>query len=650
MRIATGSGHKPPVRGVLKRASHRCRPAFGLWRSHVAAFFLAGLVLLAGCSAGNHSGPPPSPPPALTLHGLVRSGALPIVGATVSVYAAGASRALGQATSIGDGTFAIPLAQTPALGTVIYFIARGGNAGAGAQPATALLAVAGAWCGAARGCAFPATVSIDELSTVAAAYALAGFLHAGGTGPLLSGTDPGFANALVGLDNLVGVSGGAVAPGLANLACTGTGKPVNCEALRKLNTLASVLAACVQAGSTTATVCTGLMQASGGTSDTLAAILHIASDPAVRSRGAAVFDLLSAAPIYMPVLAAAPNDWTLALTFTGGGLYQPTGVAVDVAGNVWVADYSIPGAVSEFAPAGIPLSGSSGFTGGGLAGPTAVAIDAAGNAWVANWNGGDGKAISELGPDGTPLSGPGGFTGGGLLGPVALAVTSQGTLWVANFGNSTLSRLTAGGQASGPFGGGGLNFPVAIGVDAPGNVWVANQSGNSVSEFNPAGTPLAAAYTGGGLTEPAGLALDPAGNVWVSDFATAAISELVGGDTPPASCPAAPGTGATGCPRSPAGGYSGGGLAGPNGIAVDALGQVFITNFHGNSLTELAGTGVALSPAGGYTSRGLAQPYGLAIDAAGNVWVSDFATGALTEFLGLATPVKTPLIGPPSPP
>jgi DNA-binding beta-propeller fold protein YncE len=581
---------------------------------------------------------------------MVRSGTLPVVGATVSVYAAGLPSALGQATSAGDGTFAIPLAKTPATGTVIYFIARGGNAGAGAQPATALLAVAGAWCDAASGCAFPATVSIDGLTTVAAAYALAGFLHDDGAGPMLSGTDPGLANALVGLGNLVGTTGGEIAPGLANLACTGTGEPVNCEALRKLDTLASVLAACVQAGSSAATACTGLMQAADGASDTLTAILRIASDPAVREHGAAVFDLLSAAPTYMPVLAAAPNDWTLALTFTGGGLYQPTGVAVDAAGNVWAADYSVPGAVSEFTPAGIPLSGSSGFTGGGLAGPTAVAIDAAGNAWVADWDGGNGKTISELGPDGTPLSGSGGFSGGGLLGPVALAVTPQSILWVANFGNSTLSWLTADGQVSGPFSGGGLNFPVAIGVDAPGDVWVANQSGNSVSEFNPAGTPLAAAYTGGGLTEPAGLALDPAGNVWVSDFATDAISELVGGDTPSASCPATPGTGATGCPRSPAGGYTGGGLAGPDGLAVDALGRVFITNFHGNSLTELAGTGAALSPAGGYTSRGLAQPYGLAIDAAGNVWVSDFATGALTEFLGLAAPVKTPLIGPPSPP
>ncbi len=644
MGIAIDSVHKPPVQSVLKRAPHRWLPR------GFTTFGLTGgvLVLLAGCGAGNHSGPPP--PPALTLHGMVRSGVLPIVGAVVNAYAAGASRALGQAASIGDGTFAIPLAKLPASGAVIYFIARGGNAGAGAQPATALLAVAGAWCGAASGCAFPATVSVDELSTVAAAYALAGFLHDNGTGPVLSGTDPGLANALAGLGNLVGVAGGDLAPGLANLACTGTGEPVNCEALRKLDTLASVLAACVQAGSNTATVCTGLMQAAGGTRDTLAAILRIASNPAVRNRGATVFDLLSAAPTYIPVLAAAPNGWTLALTFTGGGLYQPTGVAVDAAGNVWVADYSIPGAVSEFAPAGIPLSGSSGFTGGGLAGPTAIAIDVAGNAWVANWDGGDGKTISELGPDGTPLSGPSGFTGGGLLGPVALSMAPNGALWIANFGNSTLTRLTTGGQASGPFSGGGLNLPVAIGVDAASNVWVANQSGNSVSEFNPAGTPLAGAYTGGGLTEPAGLALDPAGNVWVSDFATDAISELVGGNTPPASCPAVPDAGATGCPRSPAGGYTGGGLAGPNGIAVDALGQVFIANFHGNSLTELAGTGAALSPAGGYTSRGLAQPYGLAIDAAGNVWVSDFATDTLTEFLGLAAPVKTPLIGPPSPP
>jgi hypothetical protein len=42
----------------------------------------------------------------------------------------------------------------------------------------------------------------------------------------------------------------------------------------------------------------------------------------------------------------------------------------------------------------------------------------------------------------------------------------------------------------------------------------------------------------------------------------------------------------------------------------------------------------------------LLEPYAVAIDAAGNVWVSNYGSDTLTEFIGVAAPVKTPLLGP----
>jgi streptogramin lyase len=106
-------------------------------------------------------------------------------------------------------------------------------------------------------------------------------------------------------------------------------------------------------------------------------------------------------------------------------------------------------------------------------------------------------------------------------------------------------------------------------------------------------------------------------------------------------------------------GYTGGGLDQPNGIAVDGSGTVWTTNYHGGSITELAGAatakpGAILSPSAGFgTTANLVEPYAVAIDPSGNVWISNFATvpapgkqGTITEFVGLATPVRTPLVGP----
>ncbi len=99
-------------------------------------------------------------------------------------------------------------------------------------------------------------------------------------------------------------------------------------------------------------------------------------------------------------------------------------------------------------------------------------------------------------------------------------------------------------------------------------------------------------------------------------------------------------------------GYSGGGLNHPNGIAVDGAGNIWLANFEGNTITELQGAngsapGHALSSSSGFgLDAKLGKPYGIAIDESGNVWVSNYGEDAITEFVGTATPVKTPLLGP----
>ena len=64
-----------------------------------------------------------------------------------------------------------------------------------------------------------------------------------------------------------------------------------------------------------------------------------------------------------------------------------------------------------------------------------------------------------------------------------------------------------------------------------------------------------------------------------------------------------------------------------------------------------AAPGMFLSPATGFgTDASLLDPYGLAIDASGNLWVTNAGKNTLTQFIGVAVPVKTPLAGPPQTP
>jgi streptogramin lyase len=91
-------------------------------------------------------------------------------------------------------------------------------------------------------------------------------------------------------------------------------------------------------------------------------------------------------------------------------------------------------------------------------------------------------------------------------------------------------------------------------------------------------------------------------------------------------------------------GYSGGGLSGPDFIALDGSGNAWITNRMNsvNSISEISHAGIALSPSNGFRAGGLASPYQIAVDGSGDVWVTNSFT-TITEFIGAATPVITPL-------
>ena len=592
-------------------------------------------LILAGCGGTDKrsiTDPTPPPPPSgyagVAVTGTALSGASPITGASVQLFAAGTTGNGSAPTSLGSpvttsasGAFTVPAGYLcPQPSSQLYLIARGGAvAPAPANPAIALAVPLGRCDAIAASTSF----TLNEVTTAATTWPLAQFLSTSGNLGASSTNTTGLANAVsVALslsENTTGASPGSTYPSNGSPPAT------------RVNALANLLHACTAS----AAACPQLFSLTtppglSAPSDTLAAGLNLVHNPGANV--SALFTLAQTSTAFTPTLPSTPADWTLPLTFTGAGMNQPGPLAVDSQGNIWVASYF--GVASKFSPTGAPAF-ASGISGSGLSESYGLAIDTSDNVWITdedspsvNSNNG---AVTVLNSGGQPLSGPAGFSSGGLNYPVALAIDPNRTTWVVDYGNSHLTQLSSSGQPlSGPSGyfSNLFAFPVAIALDAAHFAWVANSSGNDVIKVSPDGAQFTAINC---CNTAAGLALDSAGNVWVANYLGDSISEIAN----------------TGAVLST--GYIGGGLLHPQGIAVDSAGTVWIANLRGNSITELAGQasphpGQPLSPPAGWAPTPASlQAFAIAIDAGGNLWVSNFAANSITELVGLASPVKTPL-------
>src|SRR5579875_1230789 len=371
------------------------------------------LQLASGC--GTHAVSPAlaAGSPA-KLQGRVHGGQQPVVGARIQLFAAGTNGYGTGAVSLltspvatdASGSFTITGDYTcPSATSQLYLVATGGNPGLAAgtdNPALALMAALGP-CEMVGGqyTLDPARfISLDEVTTVAAVYALSGFMDPNTTQVGTStGNATGLANAFASVNNLVNTSAGTA------LLTTPAGNGLVPQA--EINSLANILSPCVNSAGTDGP-CAALFAAatpSGGTAptNTLQAALSVARHPV--SQVAALFAIASSTAPYQPQLSAAPNDWTIATIYTGGGLLNPSGLAIDAAGNVWFPNNGSgpnTSSVTELSNLGAPLSGSTGYTGGGQNFDRGLSIDPAGNVWVsASSNSG---AVIELSSTGAVLS------------------------------------------------------------------------------------------------------------------------------------------------------------------------------------------------------------------------------------------------------
>lgn len=585
--------------------------------------------------------PRPSGPSATTnyagtaLNVTVKAGSLPVIGSSVQLYAAGNSGNLSTATALGaalvtdaNGSVSIPATFTcPYNLSTIYVVATGGKPGStgAANTNIKLLSVLGTCASLTSGASFV----VNEATTVAGAYAMSQFLSTTGSIGASATNFSGLSLAAATAANLVNPTTGAI--GGANFPATGTAP----SAL--IASLSNALNACIVSSASPA--CAQLTAAAGITNNhvatTLAQMVGIASHPALNPTSA--FSASQASSVYSGGLTAAPTDLTLYVIYSGGGMNGPSGIGIDSAGNVRVANYF--NVASFFSNTGVPTF-PGGIVGNNLNNSYGLAMDYRDNTWIPNEqstgaiNGRLGS-VTILDSSGNQVTTLG---AGGLNYPVAISMTTDGTAWIVDYGNSHLTLTDNSGT---PLSGASgyttteFAFPVAVAVDSKCVGFVANQSGNTITRVIPDGSAFTSFTTGSGAS---GVAVDASDNVWTANYYGNSVGLLS----------------STG--KVISSGFTGGGVYHPQGIAVDGSGNVWVANYRAPGLTELAGAaatvpGAPLSPANGYgVDAQMVEAFAIAIDASGNIWITSFGNNTVTEFVGLAAPVRTPLLGPVSTP
>jgi len=207
----------------------------------------------------------------------------------------------------------------------------------------------------------------------------------------------------------------------------------------------------------------------------------------------------------------ARSNTQVTLPFTG--LFDPDGVAVDSAGNVYVTDYGNNSALKL--PAGSTTPVKLPFA--DLTAPTGVAVDTAGNVYVLD-NGHDLVLRLPAGSN-TPVELNAGFKLDSidLYQPEGVAVDSAGNVYVTGYGNAPV--WCSSPQVKLPFKGfTGPKPPNGVAVDSAGNVYAVDSLNQRVVELPARSTTQVELSFGAGLGNPwGGVAVDAVGNVYVAD-------------------------------------------------------------------------------------------------------------------------------------
>ena len=366
---------------------------------------------------------------------------------------------------------------------------------------------------------------------------------------------------------------------------------------------------------------------------------------------------------------------------TSASLDSPVGVAVDSAGNLFIADRfnqrvrKVDASTLEIDTiAGNGFFGFSGdddpATSASLVGPSGVAVDGAGTLFFADQSNQRIRRVDAATGEITTVAGNGDLGFGGdngpatnasLASPADVAIDSDGNLFIADRLNHRIRKVSVAGEITTVAGNGtpgfsgegvqatlaSLDGPSGVAVDNAGNLFIADQANHRIRRVDAASgviTTVAgngtAGFSGDGgqatlatLAGPFNVALDSAGNLFIADQANHRIRRV----------DAASGVITTVAGNGTAG-FSGDGgqatsarLEAPSGVALDSDGNLFIADQINQRVRRVdAATGVITTVAGrdddpGFsgdggpaTSARLANPSDVAIDTDGNVYIADF--------------------------
>jgi streptogramin lyase len=191
-------------------------------------------------------------------------------------------------------------------------------------------------------------------------------------------------------------------------------------------------------------------------------------------------------------------------------------------------------------------------------------------------------------------------------------VADQGRNQVVEFSSTGAYMRSFGRKGSGP---GDLAGPAGVALDGQGNIWVADTGNNRVDEFTGSGSYVRSigskGTSPGHLASPYAVALTKQGEVWVADTGNRRVEEF----TPTGGFVRSFATGATEVDGVP---------VIPTGVAVDAMGNVWVANFNPNfdtSVGEFTPAGKLVFRSG--TDSHLYQPVGVTVDGHDHVWVTD---------------------------
>ncbi len=659
------------------------------------------------------------------LHGVVSTASTPITGAQVQLYAAGTSGYGSAATPLlaspvttaADGSFTLSYTCPAAPGDQVYLIATGGSVGGTANSQIALMTALGSCSSIASGASF----TVNDITTIASAYALAAFAAPASAGGIQIGapapsatcvsTAPntcnynGLVNSFKTVRNLVNVTSGAaltITPFYASAPVA----YINTSAVpqARLNTLANILASCTQqavAGGCTALFAAATTPSGVVPADTLQTALSMAQNPG--SNVATIYALLQSTEFYTPTLddeainlgtclgtpCDPPNDFAIAITYTGGGLGLPldpvhgfmynTSMDIDPQGNILVTAYltksvssqpsTTTGVLAEFNPVGeaiTPAAVSYSSLGGvslaappeSLAGPLSVVVDPAGKIWVDNFG-----ALIELNPD---LSSSGVTLNflNAAQSESNLTIDAAGDIWgtsaTTGVGSLILEASNAGTLKSPGTGWNGVSTVDPQGFssvtqlvfDSAGGLWATDNRGYSVYQIDPSNgqimkniNPPGAVNDGNGSTPTVA---DGAGNIYACPTT---ISPVVNVFNASSNSVVSTFT------------LANGRACGNAAMAIDGQDHIFVLNYSTTAgaevLDEFTTQGTPISPSdGGYSATSpeegdtLNSHYiigPIKIDGSGNIWAVNSNTqnlngagNVLVEVVGLAAPVVTP--------